>query len=181
MILQDWPEYLKANLTTDAPYKNSLGQQNALVKMREKPEGNYLITGLFSRGKTHLMVAQYRHMALAGEKCELRSARSLIEELRKHDTQEPGREFVSPVLQMINLSPAGHLFIDDIDKAPARTGFRMEMLFDLFDTIKRRQIGLTVTSNLPLISKDPGKQDLRKVLGEPVVSRLYRICTEIQL
>jgi hypothetical protein len=81
---------------------------------------------------------------------------------------------------MANLSQSGHLFIDDIDKAPARTGFRVEMLFDLFDTIKRRQLGLTVTSNLPLISKDK-KPDLRSVLSEPVVSRLYQICTEVVL
>lgn len=69
---------------------------------------------------------------------------------------------------------------DELAKAPARSGFRMEMLFDLFDTIKRRQLGLTVTSNLPLISKD-GKPDLLGVMGESVVSRLYRICTEIQI
>jgi len=55
------------------------------------------------------------------------------------------------------------------------------MLFDLFDTIKRRQLGLTVTSNLPLISRDSKKKDLRSVLSDEVVSRLYQICRVIEL
>jgi DNA replication protein DnaC len=182
VILRDWPEYQKADLETYRPRKDCVCQENAFLKMRENPHGSYLLTGSYSRGKTHLMVAQYRHLALAGEGCLLRTARGLIEELRKHDTPpENEKEFISPVLQMVNLSDAGHLFIDDIDKAPARSGFRLEMLFDLFDTIKRRQLGLTVTSNLPLISKDARKQDLRAVLSEPVASRLYRICTPIEL
>lgn len=182
VILEDWPEYQQAALETYQPLQGSPEQKNAFLRIKENPRGSLLLTGLYSRGKTHLMIAQYRHLALSGEKCELRSARGLIEELRKTDAPpDSGKEFISPVLQLVNLAPAGHLFIDDIDKAPARSGFRLEMLFDLFDTIKRRQLGLTVTSNLPLVSKQPGKPDLRAVLGEPVASRLYRICEEIQL
>jgi DNA replication protein DnaC len=181
VILEDWPEYISADLDHYVPRKGCVCQENAVREILANPSGSYFVTGLFSRGKTHLMIAQYKHLALAGEKCVLRSARDLSDELRKAEASaEPGKEFVSSVLQLVNLSESGHLFIDDIDKAPARTGFRVEILFDLFDTIKRRQLGLTVTSNLPLIAKD-GKKDLRAVLSDEVVSRLYRICKVIEL
>ncbi len=106
-----------------------------------------------------------------------------MEELRKAEApaDQHGNVFESPVLQIVNLARAGHLFIDDIEKAPARSEFRIEMLFDLFDTIKRRQLGLTVTSNRSMISKDPKKPDLRQALGDEVVSRLHRICRVIEL
>jgi DNA replication protein DnaC len=176
-ILENWPEYKHADFRTYKP--KTIAQQNALNVFRADPRGSYFLTGLYSRGKTHMLIAQYRWMSLAGDKCLLRSARELMEELRKYESQEPGKEFISPVLQMANLASSGHLFLDDIDKAPARSGFRVEALFDLFDTIKRRQLGLTVTSNLPLHSED-GK-DLRSVLSDQVVSRLHRLCRVIEL
>jgi DNA replication protein DnaC len=180
-LLLDWPEYKNARLEDFKP--RSVSQQNAFAAIRENPRGNYLLTGLFSRGKTHLMVAQYRHLAIAGEKCILRSARDLMEELRKAEAPQDqhGNVFESQVLQMVNLAPTGHLFVDDIDKAPARSLFRAEMLFDIFDTIKRRQLGLTITTNLPLKKREKDKKDLRDVLGDEVVSRLYRLCREIEL
>jgi hypothetical protein len=101
-----------------------------------------------------------------------------MEELRKAEAppDQHGNMFESEALKLANLAPAGHLFVDDIDKAPAISSFRAEMLFDLFDTIKRRQLELTIMTNLPL-----KKKDLRDVLGGEVVSRLYRLCREIEL
>lgn len=178
MILEDWPEYQRAILEDYQP--KSVGQENVIAAIKSNPNGSYLLNGLYSRGKTHLLIAQYRALAIAGQRCVLRTARGLIEELRKTEVPADGKQpEESPVLQLVNLSTDGHLFIDDIDKAPARSGFRLEMLFDLFDTIKRRQLALTVTSNMPMFAKD-GK-DLRSILGDPVVSRLHTICTEIQI
>lgn len=173
VMLQDWPEYSKATLQMQP---RNTGQNNALMAIRENPQGSYFFSGYFSRGKTYLMIAQYRYLALAGEKCILRSARDLMEELRKAEIPATREDdvFESPVLQMVNLAATGHLFIDDIEKAPARTGFREEMIFDLLDTIKRRQLGLTVTSNLPL-------KDLVGKLGDAATARLYRLCKEIVL
>jgi DNA replication protein DnaC len=174
VILQDWPEYLNARLESYAP--RSAGQVNALTAIRGDPHGSFFFTGKYSHGKTHLMIAQYRHLALAGGRCILRSARDLMEELRKAEAPaDSNREvFESPVLQMVNLAPAGHLFIDDIEKAGARSEFRAEMIFDLLDTIKRRQLGITVTSNLPL-------QDLAPKIGDAATARLHRLCREIEL
>lgn len=188
-VLSGWPEYAKASLESYSA--RSIGQENAFRSIAENPTGSYFLFGSFSRGKTHLMIAQYRYMAMRGSKCLLRSARELMEELRKAEVApDTGHEPAeSPVLKMINVANSGHLFIDDIDKAPARSSFRVETLFDLFDTIKRRQIGLTVTSNLPLWRKkeekfkDPKKplQDLRDLLTEQVVSRLYAVCRPIEI
>ena len=181
VVLQDWPEYKDASLATLKP--RNVGQANAITAIRGDPYGSYFITGYFSRGKTSLLVAQYKFLALAGEKCLLRSMRDLMKELQKAEiSPNSDREaFESPVLQMVNLAPRAHLLIDDVEKAPVRSGFRAETLFNLLDVIKRRMLGLSVTSNLPMISKDPGKPDLRKYLGEEVVSRLYRICRAIEL
>lgn len=179
-LLEDWPKYLHAKLETFKP--KSVGQENAHRAIRENPTASYLICGGYSTGKTHLLVAQYRHVALSGQKCLLRAARDLIDELTKAEVSVPiGQQPPeSQVLQMIKLSPVGHLFIDDIEKAPARTGFRVEMLFDLFDSIDRRMLALSVTSNLPIKSQT-GKPDLRGALSDQVVSRLYRICKVIEL
>jgi DNA replication protein DnaC len=181
-VLEDWPEYASADLWEMKGIKG-VGQANALTTMRENPRGSYFLTGYYNRGKTHLLVAQYRHIALLGERCIIRSARDLMDELRKAEIppQSDKDVFESAVLQMVNMAPTGHLFIDDIDKITARSEFRLEALFDLFDTIKRRQLGLTVTSNIPLISNSQSIQDLRNILGNNAVSRLDRICRVIDL
>lgn len=178
-VISRWPEYKNADFRGFKA--KTVGQENALAVFRQNPKGSYFLTGLYSRGKTHMLICQYRYMALAGDRCLLRSAREVIEELRKAEAPaDNNREaFESPVLQMVNTARSGHLFIDDIDKAPARTGFRVEMLFDLFDTIKRRQLGVTVTSNLPLVG-DKGK-DLRSVLSDQVVARIHQVCRVIEL
>ena len=169
--MRDWPEYTTAHL--DAKPIN-VGQHNAMVRIRENPQGSYFLCGAFSRGKTYLLVAQFRRLALEGRKCILRSGRDLMEELRKAEMmpEQGSAPFESPVLQMISDETVGHLFIDDVEKAPARTQFRAEMLFDLFDTIKRRQLGLSLTSNLTLA-------ETAALLGEAAHARLYALCEEI--
>lgn len=125
------------------------------------------------------MICQYRKMAEQGIPCELRTAKDLVDELRKAETPaiEPGTtSFESPILKLVNLSPTGHLFIDDIEKAGVRSGFRSESLWHLFDTMKRRQIGLTFTSNLPMDL--PGKKCLSTELTDQVVSRLDVLCPD---
>jgi DNA replication protein DnaC len=183
VILEEWPKYRDAELETFSPSRNIPGQADAILQLRRSSYDSYLITGGYGTGKTHLMIAQYRFIALAGIKCVLRTARDAVEELRKAYMVEPGggERFESQILQVVNGTEHGHLFIDDIDKAPARTGFRQEMLFDLFDTIMRRELTLTVTSNYPLASGHAGLQDLRGILGESVAARLHRICKEIKL
>jgi DNA replication protein DnaC len=173
-VLEEWPEYATAKLE-DQPA--NLMQAEALKVIRGDPTGSYLIRGYYGSGKTHLLIAQYRHMALAGIPCILRSSRQLMEELRKAEApkqQNDPNEYVSQVWLMANTAPAGHLFWDDVEKAAARSEFRAEAVFDLLDTLKRRQLGITVTSNLSLA-------ELTGVLGDAAVARIDRMCTQIQL
>lgn len=104
-----------------------------------------------------------------------------MEELRKAEAPiESGKDVLeSPILRLVNTAENGHLFIDDIEKAPARSDFRVESLFGILDTMKRRQIGLTVTSNLPLISDR--EDDIRMKLTDQVASRIDQICKVIDL
>lgn len=171
-VLEDWPEY--ANASFENP--RDLVQREAIRIMLANPSGSYYVSGYYGSGKTWLLVAQYRHLALSGALCLLRSSKQLMDELRKAELQPPPGEkpFESAVLQMVNLAPKGHLFWDDIEKCSGRSEFRAEAIFDLMDTIKRRQLGITVTSNLPLA-------DLTRILGDAAVARLDRMCTAITL
>ena len=105
-----------------------------------------------------------------------------MDELRKAEAAAPDGQppYESPVMKAVDESSAFHLFIDDIDKTAARTGFRLEAMFDLFDTMKRKQLSLSVTSNVPLYVKD-SKRDLRAKLSDPVASRIYALCKAIEI
>lgn len=172
-VLEHWPEYAQASLEFFRP--RNLLQMEALKAIKANPKGSYFLHGFYGSGKTHLMIAQYRHLALQGSTCILRSSKQLMDELRRAEMQAgPGQEpFESSVWKLVNES-SGHLFVDDIEKAPARSDFRAEALFDLLDTIKRRQLAITVTSNLDLPA-------LTKLMGDAAVARLDRICTRIAL
>jgi DNA replication protein DnaC len=181
----NWPEYRNAKLET---YKSrNVGQQNAIRVVREKPAGSYFFGGYYQRGKTHLLVAQYRWMLDRKMRCILVSSQDLIKDLQRAEMQVDGEPpYRSPILHMVESADSGHLFIDDIEKAPARTGFRAETLFAVLDRIKRRQLGLSVTSNLPLFYKkknadDEDKEDLRDKLTDQVAARIHQICRIIEV
>jgi DNA replication protein DnaC len=173
-VLEQWPEYAEARL--DSFFPRSLQQSSALRIIRENPEGSYYLHGNYSAGKTFLMIAQYRHVALSGMPCLLRPSRQLADELRKAEMSPPAGEkpFESPVLEMISDPKHCHLFVDDLEKTPARTDFRAEATFYWLDTLKRHCHGLTVTSNRPL-------QELTGILGDAAVARIDRICTQIRM
>jgi DNA replication protein DnaC len=178
-ILDDWKEYKDATLETFKP--RTIQQERALRMMTASPGSSFFIKGIYSQGKTRLLVCQYRRLAEQGVRCEIRTARDLVKELQLAEAPaEVGKTaFESPILKLVNLSPSGHLFIDDIEKAGVRSGFRAESLFHLFDTIKRRQIGLTVTTNLPMQAAKKGEKDLKTEMTDQVVSRLDQICSDI--
>jgi DNA replication protein DnaC len=176
-ILENWKEYADASMDNFKP--RTAGQERAINAIREDPAGSFFIHGTFSQGKTRLMICQFRRLAELGIQCEIRTAKELIRELQLADAPvEVGKTaFESPVLKLANLAPNGHLFIDDIEKAGARSGFRVEALFSLFDTIKRRKIGLTFTSNMPFVK--PKGLSLTTEMSDQIVSRLDAICTKV--
>jgi DNA replication protein DnaC len=176
-ILEDWKEYQEATIENFIP--RTAAQERAIAMLRGSPYSSFFIRGIYSQGKTRLLVCQYRYLAERGIQCELRTAKELISELQAAEAPvDPGKPAAeSPVLKLVNSAPRGHLFIDDIEKAAARSGFRAEALFTLFDTMKRRQIGLTFTSNLAMKDDKHGR-DLIHELTNPIVSRLDTLCPD---
>ncbi len=79
-MLERWPRR-DARLESIRP--RSAGPAAALERIRARPEGSFYLHGYYSSGKTHLMIAQYRAVALAGVPCLLRSSRELADEMRK--------------------------------------------------------------------------------------------------
>jgi DNA replication protein DnaC len=148
-------------------------QHQALVLMQGDMEGSWYLTGGYGSGKTHLLYAQYREMVLAGNtRCHVRTTRDLIEELRRAELDDG---FVSSVLAAASGSTHYHLFWDDADKLKL-TDFKTEVLFDLVDSLYRRNHGLTVTSNYSM-------RDLieRERMHPAIVRRLDDMCRVVGL
>jgi DNA replication protein DnaC len=173
-VLLDWPEYAGARLDRLEPI--TLMQKEAVKIVRADPTGNFFFSGRFGSGKTFFMIAQYCDQVLSGGRCLLRASRQIMDELRRSEMQnEPGAEpYISPVLIAANQALSFHLFWDDIEKAPARSSFRAETVFDLLDTLKRRQLGITITSNLRL-------DELSASLGTAAATRIERLCRQVEL
>lgn len=148
-------------------------QEWALAQMREDPGGSFYLTGSYGSGKTHLLYAQYRQMVLAGKtRYHVRTTRELVEDLRQAEFDD---SFVSPIISAASSSDPYHFFWDDIDKLKP-TDFRTEVLFNLVDSLYRRNYGLTVTSNYSM-------RDLveRERLHPAIVRRLDDMCRIVEV
>jgi DNA replication protein DnaC len=154
-------------------YKPETPQQRKAVKaLKERPEGGYAFVGVPQRGKTHLLVAQYR-MAGVKYRCELRSSMQLIAELQQVQVDEEARSPILEALQERRL----RLLWDDIDKVSFdKSSFRVEMVFELIDEIWRMELPLSVTSNVPI-------RELQEVggLSPAAARRLMDLCLEVPL
>jgi DNA replication protein DnaC len=146
-ILQEFSRFVQVDLNELHP--RDLQQSAAISQMRANPGGSYLITsGKYACGKTQLLVSQCRHLALAGEKVAIRTSRQLVKELQQAEL-EP-REFRSEVLYAAHTADRFHLCWDDCEKVGTQSDFRQEAIFNLVDTMYRRQLSITITSNLDL-------------------------------
>lgn len=135
---------------------------------------NFFIHGDYARGKTHLAIAQYRNLVLIEKSCMFMTMAELLAELRRAETDKDGRnDYFCQVRDRVRYAEEFHLFIDDIDKFKI-TEFKFEMLFDLVDTIYRRGLGLTVTSNF-------GLRELRDQIDGSVLRRIDDICQVVEL
>jgi DNA replication protein DnaC len=148
-------------------------QEKAFFLMRGEPAGSWYLTGSYGSGKTHLLYAQYRQVALDGKiRCHVRTTRDLVEELRRAELNE---DFVSPVMAAAPRPGRYHFFWDDIDKLKP-TDFKTEVLFDLVDTLYRQKHGLTVTGNYSM--RDLIEQER---MHPAIVRRLDDMCRVIQI
>jgi DNA replication protein DnaC len=131
--------------------------------------GSFYLHGDYARGKTHLATAQYRKLIDIEQPCMFLSMGELLAELRK---SEMDADYFCLVRQRARHSDRFHLFLDDIDKFKS-TDFKTEVLFDLFDTIYKRKLGITITSNCSLA-------DLR-VIHPSIVRRIDDTCAAIEV
>jgi DNA replication protein DnaC len=147
-------------------------QQRAVDLIAAEWTGSYLLIGDYGRGKTHLAIAQYRHLTQMEQSCLFFSMPELLNELRKAELDD---EYFCEVRYAVRYRTRFHLFIDDIDKFKV-TDFKFEVLFDLLDTLYRRNLGLTVTTNLAI-------RELRRnqTLDGAILRRIEDICKAVTL
>ncbi len=145
-------------------------QAEALVSLQSNPGSSFYLHGGYRRGKTHLAVAQYRVLVQAGQSCVFQSITELIHELRRAEMDD---SYFSLTLERVRHADDFHLFLDDIDKFKG-TEFKSETLFDLFDTLYRRKLSLTITSNWDLRTLVENEK-----LDSAVVRRIDDICTAL--
>jgi len=171
--------YSEARLDRFDP--KNYGQRDAHAVITSDPFASYHLWGGYDRGKTWLLVAQYRFLMKKGVPCQFRTSRQLVDELKEAESKD-GRPSI--VMELASKSQKFHFFWDDCEKAALRTDFRMESLFELVDAIRRRNLGISLTSNLPLVDQTASPAnptDLRFKLSNPIVARLHGMCQSILL
>lgn len=147
-------------------------QHTALTQIAGDFTSSFFIHGDYARGKTHLATAQYAKLVDIERSCEFLSMAELLTELRR---SEMDAEYFCTVRHRVRSAEKFHLFIDDIDKFKV-TDFKLEVLFDLFDTLYKRSLGLTVTSN-------HGLRELANsgAVHPSIVRRIDDICEVVEL
>lgn len=143
----------------------------ALAKIHANPGAGLYLWGEYGRGKTHLAVAQYKSLVDAGQSCAWRSMGELLSEVRAAEVHDRH----SLVLSRARYADSFHLFLDDIDKFKP-TEFKGEAMFDLFDTLYRRKLALTVTTNWSLRVLAEGER-----LHPAIARRLDDMCLAVRV
>ncbi len=169
--LSEIPERFR-EATFESYFPRSPSQERAHDFIRENPEGSYLLHGPYDSGKTHLLFAQYRRLALSGIPCSARTTVELWSEIQR---MEFDQDFLSPVFAQVRTRGRYHLFWDDADKIKL-TDFRAQALHELVDTIYRKCLNLTMSSNYSL--KEPG--DLER-LPPSVIRRIDGMCKVLEI
>lgn len=145
-------------------------QVQALGTIQANLGRSLLLWGSYGRGKTHLAVAQYRELVIAGQSVAWRSMSELMSEI----TAAVVRDEHSIVLDRVRYADSFHLFLDDIDKFKP-TEFKSEALFDLFDTLYRRNLSVTVTTNLSLQTL------IEEKVNPAIIRRLDDMCLAVRV
>jgi DNA replication protein DnaC len=147
-------------------------QEKAVTAIHAKLTGSFFLWGNYARGKTHLATAQYIELVKLERPCLFLTMAELVFELRRSELDS---DYFCVVRQRVRHAEPFHLFIDDIDKFKA-TEFKTEALFDLFDTIYKRELGLTVTSNFSLEELQQAQS-----LHPAIIRRIDDICRVIEV
>ncbi len=169
--LREIPERFR-EATFENYYPRTPVQERALILMRENPGASYFLWGPYDAGKTHLLHAQYRHLATAGAPCNVRTIDDLLDEIQR---MEFDQDFLSPVWAQVRTRGRYHLFWDDADKFKL-SDFRAQALHELIDAMYRKCLSLTITSNYSLTELG----ELEK-LPPSVIRRIDGMCTVLEV
>ncbi len=134
---------------------------------------SYFLAGPYGKGKTHLATAQYVQLVRLEMPCMFLTMGELLNELRLAELNQDS--YYCQVREKCRYADRFHLFIDDIDKFKP-TDFKAEALFDLIDTIYKRNIMLTITSNYTLTELSAIQS-----IHPSVIRRIDDICEVIEL
>jgi DNA replication protein DnaC len=140
----------------------------------DKISKSYLFYGMFGKGKTHLLYAQYRAITEAGyfHTKFIREVDLIIDMQR----QAYEREY-TPKLSLETLKQKSdfHLFIDDLGKTPLSED-RTYQLFNLLDLIYTNNFKLSITTNFGM---DALESRFDQEIAGGVVRRIQEICCPV--
>jgi DNA replication protein DnaC len=143
------------------------------------PEGGLLFSGLSGTGKTHLSVSVLKSLLQKGISCLFVDFHDLLAEIR-NSYDELSHTSELQILRPILTCEV--LLLDDIG-SQRMTEWMQDTVFHIINLRYQQQKALIATTNLGL---EPGvkamvQETLRERLGYRVVSRLYEMCTFIEL
>lgn len=161
-------------------YKQPDGKVITLPIAMKGFKRSYFLTGDFGKGKTHLLVAQYRAFTEAGffQTCFVREV-DLLEDLQFQAYREDYTpRWVS--LKELERKEYVHFFIDDLGKAKI-TEDRLYQLFRLIDLIYNKNFGLSLTTNYRIEELEKRWELVDETNGGGIVRRLQDICQPISM
>jgi DNA replication protein DnaC len=169
--LREIPERFRAcSLSNYTP--RDFQQKAAWNAVAGNVTGCFFLHGGYARGKTHLATAQYRKLVELDRSCLLFTMGELVAELMKADLDQ---DYFCEVRHRARYAAGFHLFVDDIDKFRP-TEYNVAALFDLINTLYKRNLGLTVTSNYNLRALSE-----RNMVHPAIVRRLDDMCKALEV
>lgn len=141
-------------------------------------EGSLLFTGGSGRGKTHLAVAVIKELLKKGVPCLFVDFHELLAEIRNsYDELSKTSEYeiLKPILSV------EVLLLDDLGSL-RMTEWVQDTVFHIVNLRYNQKKTLIATTNMEMEpSKTSHQESLQERLGLRVVSRLYEMCTHIEL
>jgi len=141
-------------------------------------EPSLLFTGGAGRGKTHLAVAVLKSLLQKGIPCLFVDFHELLSEIRNsYDPLAQTSEFqiLKPILSV-------DVLLLDVLGSQRMSEWVQDTVFNIINLRYSQKKVLVATTNLQMEpSKDTRFETLQDRLGYPVVSRLYEMCTTIEI